>query len=53
MTYLFDKGEFGKFMTGEDILLRAPEKCKRCGKVFMSLYPLERCGDHDALEAIG
>ena len=48
----FDKDEFKEFMQKEDVLLRAPETCKNCKKVFMSLYPLARCRYHDGLEAI-
>ncbi|MFQ5427756.1 MAG: hypothetical protein ACE5EZ_02130 [Thermodesulfobacteriota bacterium] len=34
------------------VLLREPEKCLECGHVFISLYPLGRCLDHDGLEEI-
>ncbi len=34
------------------VLLRGPERCLECGHVFISLYPLCRCVDHDGLEEI-
>ncbi len=34
------------------VLLREPERCLECGHVFISLYPLGRCNDHDGLEEI-
>jgi len=34
------------------VLLREPERCLECGYVFISLYPLGRCLDHDGLEEI-
>jgi len=34
------------------VLLREPERCLECGRVFISLYPLGRCVDHDGLEEI-
>jgi len=34
------------------VLLREPERCLECGRVFISLYPLGRCCDHDGLEEI-
>ena len=32
------------------VLLREPEQCKECGKVFISLYELRCCTDHEGLE---
>lgn len=34
------------------VLLREPEMCAECGSVFLSLYPIRRCNDHDGLEKI-
>jgi len=34
------------------VLLREPERCLECGHVYISLYPLSRCVDHDGLEEI-
>lgn len=54
MMYIPDNRHFREFMEkkDDDVLLREPETCKKCKRVFMSLYPLGKCGDHDALEAI-
>lgn len=32
------------------VLLREPEKCGQCNKVYLSLYPLRVCEDHAGLE---
>lgn len=34
------------------VLLREPERCKECNRVFISLYELRDCNDHDGLEEI-
>ncbi|MBI5237780.1 MAG: hypothetical protein HY887_05085 [Deltaproteobacteria bacterium] len=34
------------------VLLRAPERCRECGEVYVSLYSLSRCADHDSMEKI-
>ncbi len=34
------------------VLLREPERCAECNKVFISLYPLRACADHEGLEEI-
>ncbi|MBI5903715.1 MAG: hypothetical protein HZB84_09575 [Deltaproteobacteria bacterium] len=34
------------------VLLREPERCKECNRVFISLYELKDCNDHDGLEEI-
>jgi len=34
------------------VLLREPERCRECARVFISLYPLRCCSDHDGLEEI-
>lgn len=34
------------------VLLREPEKCVECNKVFLSLYPLRRCSDHEGLDSM-
>ncbi len=37
---------------GNRVLLREPEMCKECNRVFISLYELRDCNDHDGLEEI-
>lgn len=37
---------------GSRVLLREPEACAECNKVYLSLYPLRSCSDHDGLEKI-
>lgn len=37
---------------GFKIYLRAPEFCPCCGRVFLSLYPLRTCTDHEGLEVV-
>ncbi len=44
----FKHRQFGR----KRVLLREPERCLECGRVFISLYPLGRCTDHDGLEEI-
>ncbi len=34
------------------VLLREPEVCKECGKVYLSLWPLKWCYEHLGLECI-
>lgn len=34
------------------ILLREPEVCMECNKVFISLYPLKNCMEHEGLDEI-
>lgn len=34
------------------VLLREPERCLECGKVFISLYALKSCKDHEGLDRI-
>ena len=55
MIQFFDMLNFNEFMKkkDDDVLLRGPEPCKKCKRVFMSLYPLAKCCDHEGLEAIG
>lgn len=36
----------------EKVLLREAETCRECGKVYLSLYPLRMCGDHEGLERV-
>jgi hypothetical protein len=60
MTVNFDRFDFGKKLnsglhgrkSGSRVLLREPERCLECGKVFLSLYALKSCGDHEGLEGI-
>ncbi len=37
---------------GSRVLLREPERCLECGKVFISLYALKSCSDHEGLDRI-
>ena len=34
------------------VLLREPERCRECGEVYVSLYSLRQCVDHDSMEKI-
>ena len=36
----------------DDILLREPETCGECGRVFASLYPIHKCFEHIDLEKL-
>lgn len=36
----------------EKVLLREPERCSQCFKVFVSLYPLATCVDHEGLDSV-
>ena len=55
-----DQAGFGAFeksggfnrRAGSRVLLRAPERCLECGKVFISLYALKSCKDHEGLDRV-
>lgn len=34
------------------VLLREPERCMECNRVFVSLYALKSCKDHEGLDEI-
>lgn len=34
------------------VLLREPEVCAECNRVFVSLYPIRSCADHQGLDEI-
>ncbi len=34
------------------VLLREPEVCEECNRVFLSLYSLRACEDHEGLEEV-
>ena len=34
------------------VLLREPERCPECNRVFISLYPLRVCLDHQGLDEL-
>lgn len=34
------------------VLLREPEACAECGKIYLSLYPLRNCSEHEGLDAV-
>ena len=36
----------------EGMLPHDAETCCECGKVYLSLYPLRMCGDHEGLELV-
>lgn len=51
-TSLFNTG-WGGYRSGRGkVLLREPEMCKECGRVFISLYALKGCEDHEGLEEV-
>ncbi|HLC17503.1 MAG TPA: hypothetical protein VJM57_00620 [Thermodesulfobacteriota bacterium] len=61
MRYESDTTRFGaeredwfkfRHRTRNNVLLREPERCWECGHVYISLYPLRACADHDGLEEI-
>jgi len=34
------------------VLLREPERCAECNSVFLSLYALRSCVEHDGLDEV-
>ncbi|WKZ33666.1 MAG: hypothetical protein QY316_04495 [Thermodesulfobacteriota bacterium] len=34
------------------VLLREPEACMECNRVFVSLYPIRSCREHEGLDEI-
>ncbi|MBI5562745.1 MAG: hypothetical protein HY894_07855 [Deltaproteobacteria bacterium] len=34
------------------VLLREPERCPECNRVYLGLYPLKRCDDHEGLDEL-
>lgn len=43
----------GCYQSGKScVLLREPERCLECAKVYISLYPLKSCRDHEGLDEI-
>jgi len=34
------------------VLLREPERCPECNRVYISLYPLRVCQDHQGLDEL-
>lgn len=36
----------------EKVLLHEAETCYECGKIFLSLYPLKKCEDHEGMDRI-
>ncbi|OGP14479.1 MAG: hypothetical protein A2052_06850 [Deltaproteobacteria bacterium GWA2_54_12] len=45
-------GRYFKKAAGPRVLLREPEICAECNKVFVSLYAIRSCADHQGLEQI-
>ena len=45
-------GSYFRKPAGRRVLLREPEICAECNKVFVSLYALRSCADHLGLEEI-
>ncbi|MCC6502303.1 MAG: hypothetical protein IT362_04095 [Deltaproteobacteria bacterium] len=46
------QGGYFKRPAGRRVLLREPEVCAECNRVFVSLYSLRSCADHLGLEEI-
>lgn len=47
--------DFGKWTgggRGRRVLLREPERCAECNRVYISLYPLRRCEEHEGLDEV-
>lgn len=34
------------------VLLREPERCAGCNRVFLGLYPIRTCAEHEGLDEI-
>lgn len=34
------------------VLLREPERCGQCNRVFLGLYPIRACAEHEGLDEI-
>ncbi|OGQ50712.1 MAG: hypothetical protein A3J24_08285 [Deltaproteobacteria bacterium RIFCSPLOWO2_02_FULL_53_8] len=34
------------------VLLREPERCSECNRVFLGLYPVKFCAEHEGLDEI-
>ncbi len=45
-------GRYFRKPAGPRVLLREPEVCAECNKVFVSLYAIRSCADHQGLEEI-
>ncbi len=44
---------FGCYQMGKNrVLLREPERCLECAKVYISLYPLKSCLEHEGLDEV-
>ena len=37
---------------GKRVLLREPEVCMECNRVFLALYAIRSCADHEGLEEV-
>ncbi|MBI5492016.1 MAG: hypothetical protein HY893_03690 [Deltaproteobacteria bacterium] len=48
----FSKKSWVAHKKNSRVLLREPEVCAECNKVFISLYPLRTCADHEGLDEI-
>lgn len=46
------RGGWNGFQRKTRVLLREPEVCQGCGRIFISLYPLKACVDHEGLEEL-
>ena len=46
------QGGYFRKPAGHRVLLREPEVCAECNKVFVSLYAIRSCADHLGLEEI-
>lgn len=45
-------GGYFRRPAGRRVLLREPELCAECNRVFVSLYAIRSCADHAGLEEI-
>lgn len=46
-----DRGAYPKVARSR-VLLREPEACAECNRIFISLYPLRSCADHEGLDEL-
>lgn len=47
-----EKNGMSRGKGGSRVLLREPERCVECGRVFISLYALKSCTDHEGLDGV-
>jgi hypothetical protein len=49
---MLNSGYFTNRGRRRKVLLREPERCQECNGVYLSLYPLRECADHEGLERL-